>query len=346
MVRPTRNRASEARGGFTLVELLVVIAIIGILIALLLPAVQAAREAARRLQCSNRIRQVAVGMHSYHTAHKTLPYGSEYDSGGTGATTGPKGTATAFLLPYIEQQAIYDLFDFNYMFSSSRNREAVRSPIPELTCPSDPQSAEPILDNRGQQSIGNPTMCLGLWFAPCLGPTHDRWPGVRPCVFCDAVGSGYGTWTEEDFCYCCWGFNYGTGGIVSYWKRGVFPGMFARYKIGVKFKEVTDGLSNTIMLGETIPAHSVLNGAYMQNLPACPTNIPINTMLDDGGSSSGGSSGNGSWQYTTGFKSYHPGGANFAMGDGSVEFINETIDYQLYNAMGTKDGGETLAETK
>ncbi|MBN1588793.1 MAG: DUF1559 domain-containing protein [Pirellulales bacterium] len=320
-------------------ELLVVIAIIGILIALLLPAVQAAREAARRVQCSNRIRQVAVGMHSYHSALGTLPYGSEYYSGGTGATTGPKGTAMAFLLPYIEQQAIYDLFDFNYMFSSSRNRAAVQSPIPELTCPSDSQSAEPILEGRISSPTGNPPVCHGLWFAPSLGPAHDRWPGVRPCVYCDAVTS-YSNWSEANFVYCCQGYNFGSGGFG--WPTGVFPGMFARYKVGVKFKEVTDGLSNTIMLGETIPSHSVYNGMYMQNFPACLTSIPINNMMSDNGSDSAGPGGTGWWQHTMGFKSYHPGGANFAMGDASVQFINETIDYQLYNAMGTRDGGETM----
>jgi prepilin-type N-terminal cleavage/methylation domain-containing protein/prepilin-type processing-associated H-X9-DG protein len=323
------------RNGFTLVELLVVIAIIGILIALLLPAVQAAREAARRVQCSNRIKQVAVGMHSYHSAFGKLPYASEYVS----ATNTPKGTAFAFILPYVEQQAVYDLFDFRYMFSNAVNRAAITAPIPQFTCPSDSQSAEPILDGRFTGSLGNPGISHGLWFAPSLGPVHDRYPGVRPCVYCEAVTS-FSSWTDENFSYCCQGYNFGSGGFG--WTAKVFPGMFARYAIGVKFADVTDGLSQTIMLGETIPSHSIFNGAYLQNFPACPTHIPINTMISDNGSDANGPGGTGWWQHTMGFKSYHPGGANFAMGDGSVSFLEEDIDYRLYNALGTIAGEEPI----
>ena len=321
------------RNGFTLVELLVVIAIIGILIALLLPAVQAAREAARRIQCANRVKQVALAMHCYHDAKGMLPYGSEFASG----TENPKGTAMAFLLPYIELQAVYDLFDFNHMFSHAVNRPAVTTPIPQLTCPSDPLSITPIKTGLSTGSRGNPSSCHGLWYAPSLGPAHDRYPGGRPCVYCDAV-THYSNWTEADWVYCCQGYGFGSGGWS--WPVGVFPGMFGRCPVAVKFKEVSDGLSYSIMLGETLPAHSVFNGMYLQNCPLCPTHIPINTMVSDNGSDTAGPGGTGWWQHTIGFKSYHPGGANFATGDGSVRFLEDTIDYQLYNALGTIAGGE------
>ncbi|HBO42870.1 MAG TPA: prepilin-type cleavage/methylation domain-containing protein [Planctomycetaceae bacterium] len=323
--------------GFTLVELLVVIAIIGVLVALLLPAVQAAREAARRIQCSNRIKQVALAMHAYEDANKVLPYASEYVT----SSPTPKGTATAFVLPYLEQQAVYDMFHFEYMFSYTINRPAVTTPIPQITCPSDPQSVEPILSGR-YPDAGNPSRCHGMWYAPSGGPVHDRYKGVRPCVYCEAVTS-YAHWSTGNFVYCCQGFYFGSGMFGS--EMGIFPGMFGRCPIGVKFAEVTDGLSNTIMLGETIPGHSIWNGAYLQNLPIYMTHIPLNNMMTDNGSDTNGPAGTAWWQHTMGFKSYHPGGANFAMGDGSVQFLNDTIDYQLYNALGTMAGGEVFQES-
>ncbi|HBO44165.1 MAG TPA: hypothetical protein DD670_09580, partial [Planctomycetaceae bacterium] len=86
-------------------------------------------------------------------------------------------------------------------------------------------------------------------------------------------------------------------------------------------------------------------GMYMQNFALCPTHIPINTMMSDNGEDSVGPGGTGWWQHTMGFKSLHPGGASFAMGDGSVRFLNESIDYRTYNAMGTIAGDEVFVET-
>jgi prepilin-type processing-associated H-X9-DG protein len=95
------------------------------------------------------------------------------------------------------------------------------------------------------------------------------------------------------------------------------------------------------MAGETLPSHSVYNGAYMNNYPLSPTNIPLNTLLSDDGIDAPGANGLHKWQHTMGFKSLHPGGANFVMADGSVHFLTDTIDYQLYNELGTRAGGET-----
>lgn len=314
--RSRARPAHDPRAGFTLVELLIVIAIIGILIALLLPAVGSVREAARRTQCRNNVKQIALAYHSYHESRGRLPAMCGY-------TSDPLVfPASVAILPHIEQQGLYDLFDFDQAINHANNQAAVTTPVATFICPSDPQGSSPILDDR-TQTDKNPVQSHGLWYAPSMGPLHDRYPGGAGCVYCDA----------GDDSYCCQGENFGSG-------SGDFPAMFRRWAGGVSFATVRDGLSNTIMLGETLPAHSVFNGAYMQNFPGCATHIPLNNMISDDGIDSAGTSGVANWQHTTGFKSIHPGGAHFAMGDGSVHFISETIDYKLFNELGTKAGGE------
>jgi prepilin-type N-terminal cleavage/methylation domain-containing protein/prepilin-type processing-associated H-X9-DG protein len=316
---------SWGTSAFTLVELLVVIAIIGILIALLLPAVQAAREAARRMQCSNNLKQMGLAMHNYHLAHAKLPFMC-------GLTFARTGTASAFILPHLEQQALYNQFDFSRTMNDPINRPAITTPVAAFICPSDPQAGNPILNNR-IQNYNNPAACHGLWYAPSMGPLHDRMVGKPGCVYCEKPRSS----ASDPESYCCQGLDFASGDTT-------FPGMFARRPTSVRFEEVKDGLSNTILLGETLPAHSVFNGAYMQNFPGCATHIPLNTMMDDAGIDAIGAGGLCKWQHTMGFKSRHPGGANFALADGSVRFLSETIDYKTYNALGTKAGGEAVSD--
>ena len=118
---------------FTLVELLVVIAIIGVLVALLLPAVQAAREAARRTQCSSNLKQVALALINYEGSNGALPNGAP-----TQFQTGIGGTWVLKIMPYIEQQAAFDLYDVHLPVSHVNNRAAVTTVLPTLVCPSDP----------------------------------------------------------------------------------------------------------------------------------------------------------------------------------------------------------------
>src|SRR5690606_20466187 len=130
---------SHHRRGFTLIELLVVIAIIGVLIALLLPAVQAAREAARRSQCSNNLKQIALGFHNYHDTHQVFP---------PGANSCCWGTWLLYGLPYVEQQALYNAWNFGgrsfddtgtFRYGGPLNITVTSTRVDAYTCPSDPQ---------------------------------------------------------------------------------------------------------------------------------------------------------------------------------------------------------------
>ena len=309
------------RPGFTLVELLVVIAIIGILIALLLPAVQAAREAARRNQCINNEKQIGLAMHQYHDTQGRLPYAVET------CCTEPGGTWVNRILPYLEQQALADQFDLTVTMFVAPNPRIVQIVVPVLICPSDPTASRPILPNRFAHNVSPQ---LGLWYPVSMGPTMPD-----SCPFCPDPNPSPDNW-------CCQGWNYGTNpnpglGIPS----GSSVGMFGRYhKPEVSFARVTDGLSNTIMNGETLPGHCAFSGAYATNFPVFPTTIPLNTMEDDG--ALGGEFVSSRWFRTCGFKSQHPGGANFLMGDGSVHFFPEAIDFRLYNNLGTRAGEEPV----
>jgi prepilin-type N-terminal cleavage/methylation domain-containing protein len=326
MLPPSRNR----RFAFTLVELLVVIAIIGVLVALLLPAVQAAREAARRSSCSNKLRQLAIGLHNHHDTHDKLPPGAQgvvyplpNPPGNT--TVGITGTSwIVFTLPFIEQKPLYDLYRFDLSHNSVENGPTVGSVVvPTLYCPSGPDP------KKYRDPNTNVTTNPSTHYYGVMGP------GGPTDNFQLVIG---GTTYQ---------YRYGGSGGNGAWS---FHGMLSHYQdIGssisqfrvVRFSDVTDGTSNTLMLGEisvNLPVNrpgtttaqpnqyrSWIRGnttATGANGSGTTKNVryPINSTFYNGNSNFNEIS----------FGSHHPGGAQFALGDASVRFVPQTIDLLIY----------------
>lgn len=289
------------RRGFTLVELLVVIAIIGVLIALLLPAVQQAREAARRMQCSNNLKQTGLAMHTYHDIFGQFPL--------PGMVANSLGWS-ASILPQIEQSAIADGLDYT---EGSHNdvgrRKYGPTRIDAYLCPSAPVS-ELYTGHADENYQGEQT--YSIHYAGMLGPM--------------GVNSQTGT------NYICKDTSSAFGGECT---EGIF------WQWGSKMRDVTDGLSNTYLLGEiswvvTKYRRSWLRGKYQDasrgTLYLISKNVqsPINSGVDD------------KWNNAA-FGSMHPGGAMFSRGDGSVTFLAETMDFNTYLAGSSKAGGEAIS---
>ncbi|MEZ6133884.1 MAG: DUF1559 domain-containing protein [Pirellulaceae bacterium] len=341
------------RRGFTLVELLVVIAIIGILVGLLLPAVQAAREAARRMSCSNNLKQIGLAIHNYEGTTKRLPPGSCFYGGAQFTAAAPydrfrgalgnRSHMLVRLLPDMEQAAVYAQFEGDrYPTDDARTAPDSQFPqgqllrgikIPGYICPSD------INDGRNATINGIASRIQPSNYHFSMGPTNSM--SDSPSCGCPLIAvfrarSLAGTNTNNP-----------AGPFTR--NGGVRPTMSGN-NVGYcgKFADVTDGLSNTIFMGETIvdwSAHA-LNGWSHANQWGRFTQIPINwdtrytSLAAATAAGATGCEARCNWNTAEGFKSRHTGGAQFLMGDGSVHFVGQSIDMVLYNRLGSKNEGQ------
>jgi prepilin-type N-terminal cleavage/methylation domain-containing protein/prepilin-type processing-associated H-X9-DG protein len=346
---------------FTLIELLVVIAIIAVLISLLLPAVQAAREAARRAQCVNNLKQIALSCFNYESGQGSFPMGNRAfaDLNQANACGDYYGySAFAYILPFMEQGAGFSSYNFNVKGDNyptfaifSPNLTAGQQLISSYVCPSDTQL--PGLD---------PT----TYYTPRNQSSYGMSRGQQENIYFNWAVAAFPDPGQPYYQNC----NYGGG-----------DGMFGPESV-VKIGGVTDGTSNTLFFGEMSrfknePASS---GFYFSNVVGAWGDssffsggvritggafvIPkLNAAADTTGALTNGCfNGNtvqppdwfnpvknaaglqscinlGQW----GFRSLHPGGANFAFADGSVKFIKESINPQAYRALGTRAGGEVIS---
>jgi prepilin-type N-terminal cleavage/methylation domain-containing protein len=293
-----------ARSGFTLVELLVVIAIIGVLVALLLPAVQAAREAARRTQCSNNMKQIGLALHNHHDTHGRLPTTHFHDPGGGAPFRWGWIPRT---LPFMEQGTVYDKLDFTVHAWQGDNFAYLSKKYPAFLCPSDPFRDE----IREEEGFAAPTWSLSQSdYAECIGDyKNSTGVGATP---------DYGN------------HNYTTPQV---------RGMMGRWGWSARFADVTDGLSNTINIGECVGAMCITQNFASQSFgtTAHPINYMNRSLAQDLPTQA-----NPRWDESIGFRSYHPAGANFLLGDGSVRFLSDSLDGVTYRALGSRANGETL----
>ena len=354
---------SKSRPAFTIVELLVVIAIIGILIGMLLPAVQQAREAANRATCENHLKQLGLGMNNYEAAFRYFPH----NQGTTGSTNGstPSGDPATVdgyswisqILPYIEQRPLYDHIKFdqplNYVDTTGglcNNLQAAQQKISDLICPSDAGVLSPGFTNDSYMYPNPPApigttnykACAGSnWkysfspFTPNTDPTLATPPYAPLAPYNkgrghDSPTGSYNPNGSPD------GLDYGNGVIC---RNNLVPSNLNSHKhpnawpILTSDNDIRDGRSRTFAVGEVIVKLSNYNAWYWFDGTTATCGIPMNYKHNPTDATP-----DIYWSY--GFGSRHPSMANFCMCDGSVKSVHDDIDPSIYQAQATIDAGE------
>jgi len=371
---PTKSGYGRGRKAFTLIELLVVIAIIGVLIGLLLPAVQKVRDAADRVKCQNNLKQLGLALHDYHDSNKSFPPSTPDFNNGSRSTT-PMGNENTInglvlMLPYLEQEPLYAVISKPYTDSSGNSANPWGPPrdygfyapwqadIPLLHCPASP---------------------LGSQYTETAQGTFNN-KSRRNYVFCTG-----------DLIYCNYCYSSTDPNPSSRKYRGVFG-----FDSHTKLTSITDGTSNTIAMSEQAgnASSNDIHGLFVNNISGLNTNPatclaqatgdeyksgtgvyttrPLTALWHDGegiygtfqtvlppNSPTCASDNYGDNWGLTSATSYHPNGVNVLMADGSVHFISDSIDagnssapeatsgpspYGVWGALGTARGGEAFTE--
>jgi len=335
--------------GFTLIELLVVIAIIAILVGLLLPAVQKVREAANRMKCQNNLKQFGLACHNYHDVNQITPPGGRfsYIQGDFESTwnvdwNADKGSWLVYTLPYMEQDTLYrripDLSYYNPNNLSDPGNNSILGAValgalphklPYGRCPSDDYNIDDPWVSNYMASTG----------PQCLSSICGYYPFN---VYCDKPEWGY-TVSPVD-------------GNTNNAQN--LRGMFNRLGCKITMAMVTDGLSNTIMLGEAVPKwNGFLTVHYFEGNPAlfggwaaadggnniASTIVPMNYPTPSTNYCSPVETYFNNWNTTFSFKSNHAAGADFCFADGSVHYLNQSIDARTYNLLGCRNDGQAVS---
>ena len=305
--------------GFTLIELLVVIAIIGVLVGLLLPAVQQAREAARRSACSNNMKQIGLAIHNFADVNpETFPTGwiGEYEAGEIHGDEGEGWGFSTRLLPYIEERNVYDTINFDQGVSHASNATAQTAIISAFLCPSDSYGSGDVFYPGG---AGNDE------------ETPDATPGSTQYSRTNYVGN-FGS--EHIGGHGDHGGGGGDEGLEPSEGNGIFLAGLEGGKQAVKFRDVRDGLSKTIAIGER---DSRMGGSLWIG------------MDEDLGESMARVVGVGEHVFNSSdphfedFYSSHPGGVSFVFADGHVAFLSDGMSESLFQSLSTRAGGEVLS---
>jgi len=350
---------SPSRRGFTLIELLVVIAIIAVLIALLLPAVQSAREAARRAQCINNLKQIGLALHNYHSSVDSFPIG-EMPPG-----YGPSGQNTAWqywgalalLMPYMEQSGVFNTLNFQYWAPSDpANGTTYTLKVASFLCPSDGFRSSVICNNYKAStgtfakvqdptklSVGNgqglPTHTNGMF---TLGYAY----GIRDCTDGTSNTICFGEQAGGDGNQAQWSRSDGLGGGAGGWPLTTTALGDARVEFAL-FKTMEANCDSTGY--RKIPSgHDAMWAGRYLTIGGFNFSL-FNTIQPPNGAHVMGCRADcspGCWPEQNGpamAVSYHPGGCNFLMTDGSVRFLKDTINQQTYMGIGSRNGGEVVS---
>ncbi len=360
------GRERQQSRAFTLVELLVVIAIIGVLVALLLPAVQAAREAARRNQCLNNLKQLGLGMLNHETSKKRFAQNEQFIyPSKTGLVKRDLASHLVMVTPYLEASGLYGQLDLSIKATTvvpgDQTVQGVKLrqiPLAILTCPSDDLTG--VVDPAefpNKWSINYPGPVATTSYAGSMGAQLMGWQNFRVKDVVGYTGNEkYGTnskypgddWfnttAQPDSC----------GNPMN--ERGDCPdpatisGVFSRSAWAAALKEIEDGTSNTIMMGEIRPstaAHNWINGWTLSEGMWFATTAPLNYETSPavtGVPQPEKRRWDDDFNAAHGFKSRHAGGVNFVFCDGSVHFLSESIDYTNYQRLGARSDSESVTE--